>query len=89
MMKKFQGMMMTGLLIVAMNSFATYVQTHDNATNVHPKKGLAGDIIKVSADNIAKYCAFDKQIVPIHQASDKKSTYYLCKYLGSKRKTLS
>lgn len=88
-MKTIKGMLMIGLLVMGMNSFAVYVQTHDNATQVHPSQGLAGDVIKVHAQDVAKYCAFDKQIVPIHQASDKKTTYYLCKYLGSKRKTLS
>lgn len=93
MMKFGKGLMVGLLLVTTMNAFG-YVRTHDNATQTDPSKALTGDIIKVSAKDVAFYCDFEDQIVPVDaedlgQTNTHHDTLYLCTYVGSKRRVIS
>lgn len=71
----------------ALLTTASFAVTADDATSVHPKRALMHDIIKVSADDIAKYCHFDRQIVELPVDKHGKQMY-LCVAIGETRNTV-
>ena len=92
-MRCLKGFVTILLLVSTMNAFA-YVRTHDDATQTDPANALTGDIIKVTAQGVAKYCDFEDQIVPVDaddmgQDNSQQDDVYICTYVGSKRRVIS
>lgn len=84
---KYWKVITTLLLSMCFFSFSYAANSLQYLNGVDPDKSDKGDIIRVYAKDLTKYCDFQQQIIRLQSKPDE-PTIYLCVSIGYKRKPI-